>query len=108
MLQARSVRSPLLMALAVAGIAGGQASISQAVEKQSKAGVWQPTGDGTHITLWPEGTVLAEPDTGDHPEETGTGSTLVAGRMWHWVIPGEALFNRLLTSGTGRTAAAVA
>ncbi|GGG69122.1 hypothetical protein GCM10011415_15550 [Salipiger pallidus] len=27
---------------------------------------------------------MAKPDSGDHPEYTGNGSPLVAGRKWHW------------------------
>jgi hypothetical protein len=74
-----------LIALGVAGIAGAQTSnLSQTVEKQSRVGVWQPTGGGAQVQLWPEGTDLAKPDTGDRAEETGNGSALVAGRRWHW------------------------
>ncbi|HRD29566.1 MAG TPA: alpha/beta hydrolase, partial [Caulobacter sp.] len=41
--------------------------------------------DGAPIPLWPEGTDLAKPDTGDGPEVTGKGSSPVGGRDWHWV-----------------------
>lgn len=59
-------------------------SRSESVEKTSRQGVWQPTSGGVQIPLWPDDTELAKPDTGDHPEETGDGSELVAGRKWHW------------------------
>jgi acetyl esterase/lipase len=78
----------LLLAAGAAGTAHGQADKSAKppgeVERRSKPGVWQPTSRGTQVQLWPETTVLAKPDTGDHPEETGSGSVLVAGRKWHW------------------------
>ena len=74
-----------LIALGVAGIAGAQTSnLSQTVEKQSRIGVWQPSAGGAQVPLWPEGTDLAKPDSGDRAEETGNGSALVAGRRWHW------------------------
>ena len=54
------------------------------VPKVEREGIWQPTPDGTQVPLWPATVVLAKPDTGDHPEATGNGSPLVAGRMWYW------------------------
>jgi len=57
---------------------------SESIEKTSRQTVWQPTSGGVQIPLWPEATELAKPDTSDHPEETGNGSSLVAGREWHW------------------------
>jgi acetyl esterase/lipase len=80
----RAVFPSLLLAAGLAGLAWGQAGNSQAVEKQSQVGVWKPTAGGTQIPLWPSNTDLARPDTGDRPEETGNGSTLVAKRKWHW------------------------
>ena len=56
----------------------------ETVAKVERAGVWQPTPDGTQLPLWPADVPLAKPDTGDHPEATGNGSPLVAGRKWHW------------------------
>lgn len=54
------------------------------VPKVEREGVWQPSLDGEQVPLWPAKVVLAKPDTGDHPEATGNGSPLVAGKMWHW------------------------
>jgi acetyl esterase/lipase len=78
--------SVLLCAFA-AGTAWAQAKEDkppQKIEKRLKEGVWQPSSDGTQISLWPKGVDLLKPDTGDHPEETGNGSRLVGGREWHW------------------------
>jgi acetyl esterase/lipase len=57
---------------------------SASIEKTSRQGVWQPASGGVQVPLWPEDIELTKPDTGDHPEETGNGSSLVAGREWHW------------------------
>lgn len=57
---------------------------SGSIEKISRQGVWQPPAGGVQVPLWPEEAELARPDTGDGPEETGNGSSLVAGRKWHW------------------------
>lgn len=98
MLRRLAFSIPLLLALSgcsnaydavdVAQAEGGQASdinsSSEPIEKISRQGVWQPAAGGVQIPLWPEDTELAKPDTGDHPEETGNGSNLVAGRKWHW------------------------
>lgn len=54
------------------------------VPKVEKEGVWQPSGGGTQVPLWPADVTLAKPDSGDHPEATGNGSPLVGGRKWHW------------------------
>lgn len=54
------------------------------VSKVEREGVWQPTASGTQVPLWPASVALAKPDTGDHPEVTGNGSSLVGGRKWHW------------------------
>ncbi len=73
------------IALCIAGIACAQTdNPSQTIEKRSTVGVWQPSAGGTQVPVWPEGTDLARPDTGDRAEETGNGATLVAGRRWHW------------------------
>jgi acetyl esterase/lipase len=53
-------------------------------EKTSQQREWQPEAGGTQVSLWPEGLSIRKPDTGDHPEEVGNGSELVAGRPWHW------------------------
>jgi acetyl esterase/lipase len=74
-----------LLALSIAGVACGQTgTLSQTIEKRSKEGVWQPSAGGMQIPLWPQDANVAKPDTGDHPEETGNGSSLVAGQKWHW------------------------
>src|SRR5688500_14793903 len=57
---------------------------SAQIEKVSRQMVWQPEPGGTQVPLWPEGTAILQPDTGDHAEEVGNGSRLVAGRPWHW------------------------
>lgn len=54
------------------------------VPKVEREGVWQPSADGTQVPLWPDSVALAKPDSGNHPEATGNGSPLVAGRKWHW------------------------
>lgn len=81
----RAIFPSLLLVVGIAGAACAQAgNSSQTVEKRSKEGVWQPAAGGTQLPLWPKNTNLRKPDTGDHPEETGNGSTLVAGKKWHW------------------------
>jgi acetyl esterase/lipase len=73
------------MALGIGGVACGQTTDpSGEMEIRSTEGVWQPAADGIQIPLWPEGTDLVRPDTGDRPEETGNGSARVGGRAWHW------------------------
>lgn len=80
----------VLLVLGIAGAAHSQrrqaANATGPIEvpKVSQPGVWQPTAGGTQVPLWPDGTVLGKPDTGDHPEETGNGSPLVGGRKWYW------------------------
>lgn len=54
------------------------------VPKVETEGVWQPAAGGEQVPLWPSTLPLAKPDSGDHPEATGNGSPLVAGRKWHW------------------------
>lgn len=54
------------------------------VPKVEQEGVWLPPPGGTQIPLWPADVPLAKPDSGDHPEATGNGSPLIAGRKWHW------------------------
>jgi acetyl esterase/lipase len=54
------------------------------VPKVERNGVWQPGPEGEQVPLWPANFALAKPDSGDHPEATGNGSPLVAGKMWHW------------------------
>lgn len=86
----RAILLSLLLVSSSAEAAGGQAGKAVGpdadieVPKVSRPGVWQPTPGGTQVPLWPASTVLAKPDTGDHPEETGNGSPLVAGRKWYW------------------------
>ncbi|MXP24783.1 alpha/beta hydrolase fold domain-containing protein [Altererythrobacter indicus] len=78
----------LLLSLGIAGAAYGQSgegpSARTVVPKVEQEGVWQPTDGGTQIPLWPADVSLKKPDSGDHPEFTGNGSPLVAGRKWHW------------------------
>ncbi|MET3826625.1 MULTISPECIES: alpha/beta hydrolase [Sphingomonas] len=81
---------PSLFAFGIAGASYGQPSSPDAsparvvVPKVEREGVWQPGAGGTQVPLWPANVALAKPDTGDHPEATGNGSPLVAGKMWHW------------------------
>ncbi len=82
-LNAQSVAS--LLVLGIAGAACGQSSApADTLEIHSKPGAWQPGADGKQEPLWPEGVVLAKPDSGDKPEETGNGSAKVGGRPWYW------------------------
>ena len=82
--------SMLILAIGLAGTAYSQAKMTDdlpvrvEVEKVSKPGVWEPTGAGRQVPLWPASTPLAKPDSGDRPEETGNGSSLVGGRKWYW------------------------
>jgi len=81
----RTILPSLLVAVGVVGLAWGQTTAPPAeVPIRSTVGVWQPAADGIQIPLWPDDTVLAKPDSGDRPEETGNGSGLVAGKLWHW------------------------
>lgn len=81
---------PSLLAIGIAGAAWGQvnrADIAPArveIPKVEREGVWQPAASGTQVPLWPADVTLAKPDSGDHPEATGNGSSLVGGREWHW------------------------
>lgn len=81
---------PFLLAVGMASVAHGQrsgpdAALAQsALPRNERAGIWQPGTDGEQIPLWPAGTPLAKPDTGDRPEGTGNGTGLVGGRTWHW------------------------
>lgn len=82
---------PSLLAIGIAGAASGQISKADSapakviIPKMERAGVWQPTANGIQMPLWPAGTLLAKPDSGDRPEGTGNGTGLVGGRKWHWV-----------------------
>jgi len=67
-----------------AGPASEADDSSEPIEKVSRQMVWQPEPGGTQVPLWPEDLALLKPDTGDHAEEVGNGSRLVAGRPWHW------------------------
>jgi acetyl esterase/lipase len=79
------VHFSLLIAIGIVGVACVQANNqSENIEIRSKEGIWQPTAAGTQVPLWPIGTNLAKPDTGNHPEETGNGSGLIGGKPWHW------------------------
>jgi len=80
--------APSLLAICIAGAAFGQARKTDAarveIPKVEREGVWQPTAGGTQVPLWPANVPLAKPDTGDHPEATGNGGSLVGGRKWYW------------------------
>ena len=85
----RFIVPSVLLTLGVAGAACEQASKAddspaQVVPKVEREGVWQPTPGGTQVPLWPANAPLAKPDSGDRPETTGNGSSLVGGRKWHW------------------------
>jgi len=88
MLRFQAFFPSLLLSLSVAGSACGQSnqdtSTRTEVPKVEKEGAWQPTDGGTQIPLWPANVPLTKPDSGNHPEFTGNGSPLVAGRKWHW------------------------
>ena len=79
-----------LLAVGIAGAAYGQINKTDsppaevAIPKMERAGVWQPTAGGVQTPLWPAGSPLAKPDSGDRPEGTGNGTGLVGGRRWHW------------------------
>lgn len=72
------------LALSAQAAESGSAPAVADVPKVEREGVWQPTAGGTQVPLWPANVALAKPDTGDHPEATGNGSPLVAGKAWHW------------------------
>ena len=82
--------TPSLLVTELAGAACGQISkpdtslANEVLPKNERAGIWQPTQGGVQSPLWPASTPLAEPQSGDRPEETGNGTGLVAGRPWHW------------------------
>lgn len=79
-----------LVAIGIASAACGRVGTSDdapekiVLPKNERAGVWQPTQDGVQVPLWPVGTPLAKPDSGDRREGTGNGTGLVGGRKWHW------------------------
>jgi acetyl esterase/lipase len=56
---------------------------STEIKKVSRPMVWEPSGEGKQVPLWPEGVVLQRPES-DKAEEVGNGSKLVAGRPWTW------------------------
>jgi acetyl esterase/lipase len=80
-----------LLAIGIAGAACGQSGTTGSspakvvIPKMERPGVWQPTGEGVQMPLWPASTPLAKPDSGERPEGTGNGTALVGGRKWHWV-----------------------
>ena len=90
MLRYPTLVTSLFLCLGIAGSACGQANEQETsperieVPKVEKEGVWEPENGGTQLPLWPANVPLAEPDSGAHPEYTGNGSPLVAGRKWHW------------------------
>jgi acetyl esterase/lipase len=88
----RAVLTSVAVAVAVAIVGSLYAQTNQKVSlppngevpKVEREGVWQPTAGGEQVSLWPANVPLVKPDTGDHPEATGNGSSLVGGRSWHW------------------------
>lgn len=82
----RFVVASVLLVFGV-GAAAGQASeatgASAEIKKVSRTMVWEPTGEGNQVPLWPEGLAIQRPES-DKPEEVGNGSRLVAGRPWTW------------------------
>jgi len=81
---------PAVFAIGIGGAACGRtdqtgsSTATVEVPKVEREGVWQPTTGGTQLPLWPADVPLKQPDSGDHPETTGNGSSLVGGRKWHW------------------------
>lgn len=77
-----------LVALGLGACSAGNAreadEPSDQLEKVERLGVWQPGPEGTQVPLWPDDHELLLPDSGDYPEHTGNGGTLVAGQPWHW------------------------
>lgn len=78
----------VLAAFAMSGAAFAQtrddACAREPIPKVEHPGVaWEPGPDGEQIQLWPEGLTIQPPDE-VHPEMTGSGSPLVAGRTWNW------------------------
>jgi len=84
----RLALAAVLAAFVVSGAAFGQPTENvctrEPIPKVEHPGVaWQPGPGGEQIALWPEGLAIAPPDE-VHPEMTGSGSPLVAGRTWNW------------------------
>ena len=79
MLRRSVLGSAILLAVSLASSTGGRATgpVRKTVPIVSRPGVWQEP-------LWAAAVPLAKPDSGDAPEETGNGSAIVGGRMWHW------------------------
>lgn len=87
----KPIRSALAAAMAAFAMSG--AALAQTAEdvctrepipKVELPGVpWVPGPGGEQIPLWPEGLAIQPPDE-VHPEMTGSGSPLVAGRTWNW------------------------
>jgi len=80
----------VLLASAIPGAAFAQpgapnrAPPGREIAKVEKERAWRAPAGGEQVPLWPAHVPLAKPDSGDHPEWTGNGSPLVAGREWHW------------------------
>ena len=81
---------PLIVALFIAGLATTHATAIDGdpeqveVPKIEREGIWRASPLGEQLLLWPASVTLAKPDSGDRPEATGNGSSLVGGRKWHW------------------------
>lgn len=90
MSRSRLVAASLLFAIGMAGSAYGRTSDTEGlpakvkVPNDEREGVWQPAAGGTQLALWPANVPLGKPDSGDRPEATGNGSSLVAGKKWRW------------------------
>lgn len=86
MLRRAVLGSAILLAVSLASSTGGQATgpARKSVPIVSRPGVWQASAGGRQEPLWAAAVPLAKPDSGDAAEETGNGSAIVGGRMWHW------------------------
>ena len=77
---------PSVLAIGIAGAACGQISKTDnspanvIIPKMERAGIWQPTGGGVQIPIWPASTPLAKPDSGD-PRESVTAQDLWEGAI---------------------------
>lgn len=79
----RIVQTIRFLLTAILLACGAGVATAQTIEKVSRPMVWEPGPEGTQVPLWPDGLAIQRPES-DRPEEVGNGSTLVAGRPWHW------------------------
>jgi acetyl esterase/lipase len=80
-----------LAGLLIFGLAGSSAQASSNECARTEVGkveqpdtVWHPGPDGEQVPLWPDSAALELPDYGGNAEMIGSGSPLVAGRIWNW------------------------